>query len=351
MTEFRTRLDISSPPSLPERIKLCQFNWFALDHAEQAWLRIAQRWNLVVILLLGGITAAVLLVWCVMPACCANAHCISKYCEDGRGNVCNDGTWLDTMEDRGSRFIDAWIATWTAWFSSAPFALVGTWLCFQFVHDQALLLMLQELQQESERLFHNVFIPSWTEPLEELFDHLNAVIEQKLQDIKQQQQEYETSMNRALFGWINTTAPEAHTVLNGAWDLVSDTVYDAFAHTPLHDPAQQFAKCVLGNKLEATDHMLTWLQAHAYVALPRIDRDVLHIHSWSNQTKVWMAQTKSHVQPSERLASLLQTHLKREATELQADRICILAVAVATPLALILLAVWEVWLRRRRSLF
>ena len=137
------------------------------------------------------------------------------------------------MEDRGSRFIDAWIATWTAWFSSAPFALVGTWLCFQFVHDQALLLMLQELQQESERLFHNVFIPSWTEPLEELFDHLNAVIEQKLQDIKQQQQEYETSMNRALFGWINTTAPEAHTVLNGAWDLVSDTVYDAFAHTPV----------------------------------------------------------------------------------------------------------------------
>ncbi|WFD05590.1 plasma membrane fusion protein prm1 [Malassezia vespertilionis] len=81
----------------------------------------------------------------------------------------------------------------------------------------------------------------------------------------------EQQVNTMVLGRVHEAIPGAFAVLDSVLDLLTDTVHNVFGATPIEQPAQQFAACLLGNKLHAAEKSLEVLQRATFVQLPRME--------------------------------------------------------------------------------
>lgn len=258
-------------------VKLCHIDWSSLEHAEQEWTHITLTLQSLAILLLVVVALSIGVV-----------ACVGVHVNASRG-----------------------------WFSSAWW-IACAYLVLQLVHDEVGIAMIEILDRFVSKTFDEA-IAGVIEGVHET--KIDDVIEQAFTQVSRAWNDKERQVNQALFGWANASAADAHALLNGVWDLVSDTVNDVLSYTPLHDPVEQFAKCVIGNKLNATDHIVSWLQTHARVTLPAWDLNTLV------DVNGWMQNATSHIKetPLHKIHMVLAT----ERHLLVHDRFAVLITAAA----------------------
>ncbi|KAG8869867.1 plasma membrane fusion protein prm1 [Serendipita sp. 405] len=93
--------------------------------------------------------------------------------------------------------------------------------------------------------------------------------------LNQQIDTVEETINTDLFGWVNSTIVPLNTTLANFYSEVQGAVETVFGGTPLEAPAQEFIRCILGNKIIGIEKALTFLQEHLHVDLPNVDEGAL----------------------------------------------------------------------------
>ncbi|KAJ6603980.1 hypothetical protein B0H10DRAFT_2314498 [Mycena sp. CBHHK59/15] len=86
--------------------------------------------------------------------------------------------------------------------------------------------------------------------------------------------EIQTTINSGVFGWINTTTTLLNATIAGAYD-VQNAMNSAFGGTVLDSPIQNFIQCVLGNKVDEIETVLTFLQTNLVINVPRLNSSAL----------------------------------------------------------------------------
>lgn len=307
----RTLAQFHMPPPVllpPTPISMCQIDWSPLEHASRVWTHTSHSIQTLVICMMAGATLALFILVCALS--------LPKH--TGREAV-------------------AWLRHTRQWLGSPPFLVASAWLLLQLMHDQTTLMTVQVLDRVSSHVLQDIFMPI-TDQAQQIHTHVASAMQHAAFHVQTLWQTTEQQVNRDLLGWVNESAPQAHAVLNGIWDLVSDTVHDALGHTPLHDPVEQFAGCVIGNKLNATDHVLSWLQTHAYITLPPAMLNT----AWPAVDR-WMKNVWEHKMPVS-LLEHVHAMLAEERTELEHDRLVVLLIAAGGALSLGICAVMSAWI-------
>lgn len=81
----------------------------------------------------------------------------------------------------------------------------------------------------------------------------------------------ESSMNKQIFGWIDTTTVSLNNTVTTMIDGIDDTLGDIFNGTLLYNPMKTVVMCVIENKLYAIEKGLTWVHDKAQISIPRIN--------------------------------------------------------------------------------
>lgn len=295
-------------PLSPAPISVCQIDFAPLEHAARVWTHTSHSIQTLMVCMMAGATLALFILVCVLS--------VSKQTD------CKANAWL-----RHAR----------QWFSSPPFLLACAWLLLQLMHDQTTLMAVQVLERVSSHALQDIFTPI-ADQAQQIRTHVASATQHMAFHVQALWQTTEQQVNRDMLGWVNDSAPQAHAVLNGIWDLVSDTVHDALGHTPLHDPVEQFAGCAIGNKLNATDHILSWLQTHAYITMP----PVMFNTAWPDMDE-WMKHIWEHKTP---VSPLEHVHamLAEERTELEHDRLVVLLIGACGALSLGICVAMSAWI-------
>ncbi|KAJ6538770.1 hypothetical protein B0H10DRAFT_1742232, partial [Mycena sp. CBHHK59/15] len=87
--------------------------------------------------------------------------------------------------------------------------------------------------------------------------------------------EIQTTINSGVFGWINTTTTLLNATIAGAYSDVQNAMNSAFGGTVLDSPIQNFIQCVLGNKVDEIETVLTFLQTNLVINVPRLNSSAL----------------------------------------------------------------------------
>lgn len=86
----------------------------------------------------------------------------------------------------------------------------------------------------------------------------------------------EDDINNRMFGhWINTTSLQLNETVVEFYADIESFLTKALNNTFLHDPMQEFLRCVLGDKVDALEKSLKWVSEHAAVNLSLVPDDVL----------------------------------------------------------------------------
>lgn len=86
----------------------------------------------------------------------------------------------------------------------------------------------------------------------------------------------EDDINNRMFGpWINTTALQLNETVVEFYADIEGFLTKTLNNTFLHDPMQEFLRCVLGDKVDALEKGLKWVSEHAAVNLSLVPGDVL----------------------------------------------------------------------------
>ena len=101
-------------------------------------------------------------------------------------------------------------------------------------------------------------------------DDLNALIDAT-----------QSTINVDLFGWVNGTTTQLNATLVAFYEDVQDVVDKVFGNTPLSAPAQDFLRCILGNKITTIEKALTFLHDNLIIDIPRVRTDVLMLSQGS----------------------------------------------------------------------
>lgn len=81
-----------------------------------------------------------------------------------------------------------------------------------------------------------------------------------------------------VFGeWVNTTTVVLNSTLVEFYDLVEHTVESALGSTIIWPSVNTFLFCILGSKVEALSHALTFIHDHAHFTLPVVPNDIFAI--------------------------------------------------------------------------
>ena len=91
----------------------------------------------------------------------------------------------------------------------------------------------------------------------------------------------QSTINDDLFGWVNGTTTQLNATLTAFYDDVQDVVNKVFGNTPLSTPAQDFLRCILGNKITSIEKALTFLHDNLIIDIPRVRDDVLMLSQGS----------------------------------------------------------------------
>ena len=85
----------------------------------------------------------------------------------------------------------------------------------------------------------------------------------------------QSTINDDLFGWVNGTTTQLNATLAAFYEDVQEAVDKVFGNTPLSAPAQDFLRCILGNKITTIEKALTFLHDNLIIDIPRVRDDVL----------------------------------------------------------------------------
>lgn len=86
----------------------------------------------------------------------------------------------------------------------------------------------------------------------------------------------EDDINDRMFGpWINQTSLQLNETVVEFYADIESFLTKALNNTFLHDPMQEFLRCVLGDKVDALEKGLKWVSEHAAVNLSLVPDDVL----------------------------------------------------------------------------
>lgn len=88
-------------------------------------------------------------------------------------------------------------------------------------------------------------------------------------------------INEDLFGWVNGTTTQLNATLEAFYEDVQDAVNKVFGNTPLSAPAQEFLRCILGSKIVAVEHALTFLHDNLIIDIPTVRDDALMLSQGS----------------------------------------------------------------------
>jgi hypothetical protein len=91
----------------------------------------------------------------------------------------------------------------------------------------------------------------------------------------------QSTINDDLFGWVNGTTTQLNATLAAFYEDVQDAVNKVFGNTPLGTPAQEFLRCILGNKITSIEHALTFLHDNLVIDIRRVPDDVLMLSQGS----------------------------------------------------------------------
>ncbi|GAA5834088.1 hypothetical protein JCM3766R1_004454 [Sporobolomyces carnicolor] len=86
---------------------------------------------------------------------------------------------------------------------------------------------------------------------------------------------FEDGINQDLFGWVNGTTEALNSTITGFYDGLTGAITDVFDGTILEDPILNLVYCLVGSKVDAISHALTWMHSHAHVSLPTVASTVL----------------------------------------------------------------------------
>ncbi|KAJ7065196.1 hypothetical protein C8F01DRAFT_733724 [Mycena amicta] len=85
----------------------------------------------------------------------------------------------------------------------------------------------------------------------------------------------QNSVNDGLFGWVNTTTTTLNTTIETFYEDIQNAVDLVFKGTILDAPIQEFIKCIIGTKVDAIEHALTFLHDNLNIDIPRVNDNVL----------------------------------------------------------------------------
>lgn len=91
----------------------------------------------------------------------------------------------------------------------------------------------------------------------------------------------QSAINDDLFGWVNGTTTQLNATLEAFYEDVQDAVNTVFGNTPLSAPAQEFLRCILGSKIVAIEHALTFLHDNLVIDIPTVPDDALMLSQGS----------------------------------------------------------------------
>ena len=305
LTQFHMPPPVSLPPA---PMPVCQIDWTPLEHATRVWTHTSHSIQALVMCIMAGVTLALFTL-----------------------------VWASTLPQHVDSEAAPWLRRARQWLGSPSFLLASAWLLLQLMLDQVTLMAVQVLDRVSSQALQDILSPM-ADSAHQIHTHVASTMQHTARHIQTLWQTTEQQVNRDMLGWVNESAPQAHAVLNGIWDLVSGTVHDALGHTPLHDPVQQFAGCVIGNKVNATDHILSWLQTHAYITLP----PVIFNTAWPDVDR-WIKSAWEHKIPVSPLEQV-HTMLAEERKEIEHDRWVVLLIGVGGALSLGICAVISAWI-------
>lgn len=305
LTQFHMPPLVSLPPA---PVPVCQIDWAPLEHAARVWTHMSHSIQTLVICIMAGAALALFTL-----------------------------VWASTLPKRVDSEATSWLQHARQWLGSPSFLLASAWLLLQLLHDQMTLMAVQVLDRVSSHTLQDILSPI-ADHAHQIHTQVASTMQHTAYHIQTLWQATEQQVNRDMLGWVNESAPQAHAVLNGIWDLVSDTVHDTLGHTPLHDPVEQFARCVIGNKVNATDHILSWLQTHAYITLP----PVVFNAAWPDVDR-WIQSAWEHKMPVSPLEQV-HTMLAEERKEIEHDRWMVLLIGAGGAVCLGICALISAWI-------
>jgi hypothetical protein len=83
------------------------------------------------------------------------------------------------------------------------------------------------------------------------------------------------TINNGLFGWVNGTTTTLNDTIATFYAEVQNITNLIFGNTPLAQPAQEFIACFIGSKVDAVEHVLTFLNENLQVNVTRVNTTVL----------------------------------------------------------------------------
>ncbi|KAL4400693.1 cytogamy plasma membrane fusion protein [Malassezia pachydermatis] len=165
-----------------------------------------------------------------------------------------------------------WYTVWWQWCQTPLSLCLVAFLCLELI---GLALTAWILRALTQTLRHGLPADISLVPTPPWADYLERTLPDTVHATQTQLDAASATLNDALFGWLHQAVPLAQQVLEGVEGLVSDTIRDLLGPTPLRTPVTQFANCVLGHKIEAAEHALTWLSTHAYLQLPSLPFEII----------------------------------------------------------------------------
>lgn len=86
------------------------------------------------------------------------------------------------------------------------------------------------------------------------------------------------TLDNEVFGtWVNTTTVVLNGTLVEFYDLVESTVQSALGSTIIWPSVNTFLFCILGSKVEALSHALTWIHDNAHFTLPTVSPNIFAV--------------------------------------------------------------------------
>lgn len=170
-----------------------------------------------------------------------------------------------------------WYTVWWQWCQTPLSLCLVAFLCLELI---GLALTAWILCALTQTLRHGLPADISLVPTPPWADYLERTLPDTVHATQTQLDAASATLNDALFGWLHQAVPLAQQVLEGVEGLVSDTIRDLLGPTPLRTPVTQFANCVLGHKIEAAEHALTWLSTHAYLQLPSLPFEMWAERTW-----------------------------------------------------------------------
>ncbi|WFC96613.1 plasma membrane fusion protein prm1 [Malassezia brasiliensis] len=144
----------------------------------------------------------------------------------------------------------------------------------------------------------------------------------------------QNEVNAVLARSVNEVVPGALGALNAVFDVISGTIRDVLGATPLQAPVQQFAMCVVGNKVLAAERMLRQLQSALRVDVPAVALGAVPAPA-ALLTPALGALADDALRPAYRA-------LARHAATLERDRLATLCIGGASAVVVAAQILWPV---------